>query len=99
MDMFKMAKEAMAMRSKLAEMEKNLKSQIVEVETSSVRVKANGKGEFTEIKLLPELTGASVEKIERSVLSAVQQASKKAQELMAQEGKKITGGMKIPGLM
>jgi DNA-binding protein YbaB len=99
MDMFKMIKEAAAMKSKLSEMEKSLKAQVVEIESGGVKVKINAKSEILDIKLTPDFMKLDVAKAERSILSAVQAAEKKAQAVMMEEAKKITGGMKIPGLM
>ena len=98
MELFKMAKEAMAMRSKLSEMEKVLKGQIYEVNAEGLSVKVNGKSEFLEIKLTPELLAQGPDKVEKKLLSCIQQAVKKSQDAMATEAKKITGGMKIPGM-
>jgi len=99
MDMFKMIKEAAAMKSRLADMEKSLRAQVIEVENRGVTVRMNGKSEMLDIKLSPELLKQDVSSIEKNVLSAVQQALKKSQDAMEQEARKITGGMKIPGLM
>ncbi len=99
MDMFKMLKEAAAMKSKLSDMEKSLKKHVIDVETSGVKVQINAKSELLDIKISPELMKQDVSKVEKSVLSAVQQAIKKSHDVMAEEAKKITGGMNIPGLM
>jgi len=98
MELFKMAKEAMAMRGKLSEMEKILKSKVFEVNADGLTVKVNGKSEFLEIKLTPELLAQGPDKVEKKLLSCIQQAVKKSQDAMAEEAKKVTGGMKIPGL-
>ena len=99
MDMFKMIKEAAAMKKALGEMEKSLRAQVIEVDDSGVKVKVNGKSEMLDVKLSPELLKQDVSVIEKNILSAVQQALKKSQDAMEQEARKITGGMKIPGLM
>ena len=99
MDMFKMIKEANSMRSKISKMEKELKNKTLEVESKGVKVKANAKGEILDIKIEESLLQESVSKVEKAVLSALQEAIKKSQKIMAEEAKKATGGMKIPGLM
>lgn len=99
MDMFKMMKEAMAMRSKLKEMDSALRAKILEIETSTVKIKINAKSEILDLKISPELLKQDVSKVERSILSAVQDAVKKSHDVMAEEAKKLTGGMNIPGLM
>jgi DNA-binding protein YbaB len=99
MEMFKMIKEAAAMRSKLSEMEKRLKDNIMEVEYNGIKVKVNAKSDIIDVKIAPEVLKMDVSKIEKSILSAFQQAVKKSQDVMAEEAKKLTGGLKIPGLM
>ena len=98
MDMFKVMKEAMAMKSKLAEMDKQLKEKIIEVDSNGSKIKINAKSEIQDIKIQPEILKQDPEKAERAILSAVQAATKRSQEVMAEEAKKLTGGMKIPGL-
>jgi DNA-binding YbaB/EbfC family protein len=98
MDMFKMVKEAAAMKSRLNEMEKTLKATMIDVDDRGVKVTMNGKAELLDIKLAPEVLQRDREKIEKDILSAVQQAIKKSQEVMAEHAKKMTGGLKIPGL-
>jgi hypothetical protein len=99
MDMFKMMKEAMAMKSKLAEMDRLLKDRILDIEHSGVKVSINAKSEIKDIKISPEVFALPHEKAEKAVLTALQVAIKRAQEVMAEEAKKLTGGVKIPGLM
>jgi len=99
MDLLKMVKEAAAMKSKLSAMEKTLKEKIIEIDTGSVKVRVNAKADILDIKLNPELLKSQHEKIEKDILSALQQAVKQAHEVMADEAKKMTGGLNIPGLM
>ena len=98
MDMMKMIKEAAAMKSRLSEMEKTLKAKVIEVEANGVKLKINGKSELLELKLSPELLKKDVSAVEKTILSAVQEGVKKSQDAMEQEARKITGGLKIPGL-
>lgn len=98
MDMMKMIKEAAAMKSRLSEMEKTLKAKVIEVESNGVKLKINGKSELLELKLSPELLKKDVSAVEKTILSAVQEGVKKSQDAMEQEARKITGGLKIPGL-
>ncbi|MDR3112432.1 MAG: YbaB/EbfC family nucleoid-associated protein [Elusimicrobiota bacterium] len=98
MELFKMAKEAMAMKSKINEMDKKLKSHILEVEHKAIKIKVNAKNEFLELNIPDDLLKKNKTEIEKLLLSAFCEAGKKAQVVMAEEAKKITGGMKIPGL-
>jgi len=97
MDMFKMAKEAMSMRARLAEMDKLLKEKLIEVESGGVRITINAKSEIQAIKLQPEILSLRP-KSRKSYFIGSTAATKKSQEFMAEEAKKLTGGMKIPGL-
>jgi DNA-binding protein YbaB len=99
MDMFKMIKEAAAMRSKLSEMEKTLKAKIIEVSSNGVTVKINAKGDVVDFKLSPDVQKDDLARLEKNILWAIQEALKKSHAVMAEEAKKITGGMNIPGLM
>ncbi|MCL2335534.1 MAG: YbaB/EbfC family nucleoid-associated protein [Endomicrobia bacterium] len=98
MELFKAAKEAMAMRSKVNDMDKKLKAQVIDVEYDGIKIKINAKSEFLSIDIPEALLKEKKEKVEKVILKAVQNASDKAQDVMAEEAKKLTAGMKIPGL-
>ncbi|MDR2771959.1 MAG: YbaB/EbfC family nucleoid-associated protein [Elusimicrobiota bacterium] len=97
MDIMKMAKDAMAMKSELKEMDKALKGCIVDVEYKGVEIKINAKNEVVGISLPEDLLKEDKEKIEKTLLNALIEASKKAQDAMAQEVKKRSAGMKMAG--
>ena len=99
MDMFKMIKEAAAMKSKLGEIERSLKDKILEVEENGIRIKINAKAEVLDIKLSQDVLKQNQEKIEKDLLKALQKAAKEAQNAMMEQAKQLTGGMNIPGLM
>ncbi|MDR1196123.1 MAG: YbaB/EbfC family nucleoid-associated protein [Endomicrobium sp.] len=98
MELFKAAKEAMAMRSKFNEMEKKLKANVINVEYKGIKIQVNAKNEFLSFEMPEDLLKEKKEKIEKLILDAFKSASDKAQDVMAQESKKIMGDMKIPGL-
>lgn len=98
MELFKMAKEAMAMKSKLKEMERMLKAKVVEVNYKDILITINAKNEIIDVKLPENITQKPVKDLEKLILSAFQEAIKKSQEVMAEESKKMMGGMNIPGL-
>ena len=61
---------------------------------------ANGSGEIVSIKLSPEVVDPDdIEMLEDLIVAAVSEAHHKAQELMGDEMGKLTGGIKIPGMM
>ncbi|MEA5000694.1 MAG: YbaB/EbfC family nucleoid-associated protein [Endomicrobiaceae bacterium] len=98
MELFKMAKEAMSMKSKLKEMEKVLKSKVIDINYKGILIKMNAKNEVIDLKLPEDITQKSVKDIEKLMLSAFQEAIKKSQDAMAEESKKLMGGMNFPGL-
>lgn len=98
MELFKMAKEAMSMRSKVKEMEKVLKSKVVDIEYKGVKISMNAKNEIVSLKLPEDFNKNSVKDMEKIIFSAIEEAIKEAQKAMAEESKKLMGGMNIPGL-
>ena len=60
---------------------------------------ANGKNEIVSVEIKPEVVDPEdVEMLQDLVLTAVNEALKKAQDMVAQEMGKLTGGLKIPGM-
>lgn len=98
MELFKMAKEAMSMRSKVKEMEKALKAKIVDVEYKGIKISMNAKNEIVSLKLPEDFANNSVKDMEKVMFSAIQKAIEEAQKAMAEESKKLMGGLNIPGL-
>ena len=98
MELFKAAKEAMAMRSKISDMDKKLKANIINVDYKGIKIQVNAKNEFLSFEMPEDLLKEKKEKIEKLVLEAFKGASDKAQDVMAAESKKLMGDMKIPGM-
>ncbi|GHT42845.1 hypothetical protein AGMMS49921_09120 [Endomicrobiia bacterium] len=100
MELLKMAKEAITMRSKLNDMDKKLKAKIIDVEYKNIKIQVNAKNEFLNLNIPEDLLKEKKEKIEKLILAAFEEAGKKAQVLMAEEAKTLMGkdGIKIPGL-
>ncbi len=60
---------------------------------------ANGKGELLSVKIDPEATrGEDLEMLQDLVTAAVNDALRKARELLTQEVSRLTGGLNLPGL-
>jgi len=97
-ELFKMAKEAIAMRSKLSEMDKKLKARIVDTEYKSIKIRSNAKNEFLSLNIPEDLLKEKKEKIEKLILFAFNEAVRKVQIVMAEEAKTLTGGLKFPNL-
>ena len=93
-----MMKQANQIRSRAKEVEKSLTSQRLEVSQAGVTVTANAKQEILSIKIDEELFGQGREAVEKKILAAVQEASRKARDIMAQETKKMMGDVDMGSL-
>lgn len=98
MELFKAAKEAMSMRSKISDMDKKLKANIINIDYKGIKIQVNAKNEFLSFEMPEDLLKEKKEKMEKIILDAFKSASDKAQDVMAQESKKLMGDMKIPGM-
>jgi DNA-binding YbaB/EbfC family protein len=96
-----MMKKAMELKSSLDKAQKELEKMTVEAEAGdgAVKVTANGKQKILSIKIAPEAveTGKAAN-LEKLVFKAVTDALEKSKNLAEEKLKKLTGGMKIPGL-
>ena len=64
-----------------------------------VTVVANGKGDLLSVKIAPEVArGEDLEMLQDLVVAAVNDALRRARELLAQEVSRLTGGLNLPGL-
>lgn len=100
-NMNKMMKQVQQMQTQMAKLQEELGSKLVDASAGGgmVQATANGKMEVTAIKIKPEAVDPEdVEMLEDLVLAAVNEALRKAQEMVNAEMGKITGGLKIPGL-
>ena len=100
-NMNNLMKQAQAMQKKMEDMQKQIET--AEFESSvgggAVSDKVNGKKEVLGITIKPEVVDADdVEMLEDLVLSAVNEALRKADEEASNKMGKLTGGMNIPGL-
>jgi len=94
-------KQAQKMQAEIARVQQELSHKTVEASAGGgmVTVVANGKQEIISVKIEPEVvTSGDIEMIQDLVLAAVNEALKKSQEMVAEEMRKITGGLNIPGL-
>jgi nucleoid-associated protein EbfC len=65
-----------------------------------VRVEATGAQEIVSVKIEKDIVDVDdLEMLEDLIAAAVNDALRKSRDLMAQEMSKITGGLRIPGLM
>jgi hypothetical protein len=64
-----------------------------------VIVTANGKQQILSVRIEPQVVDPNdVEMLQDLIAAAVNEALKKAQEMMTEEMSKVTGGFQIPGL-
>jgi len=94
-------KEAQKLQAQLEAMREGVAKRRVEATAGGgmVTVEANGNQEIVSIKIDPEVINPTdAQMLEDLVLAAVNDALRKARELVAAEMGKLTGGLKIPGL-
>ena len=97
-----MMKQAQKMQAKIMKIQEEMGERSVEASAGGgmVTVTANGKQEILSIRIEPEVVDPEdVEMLQDLVAAAVNEALKKAQEMVAEEMAKVTGGMNIPGMM
>jgi hypothetical protein len=97
-----MMKQAQQMHSKMQEIQKELADKKVEAESGGgmVKVTANGKGEIHSIRIEKEIIKQEEKEVlEDLVLVAINEALRRSQELNVSEMSKVTGGLKIPGML
>jgi len=100
-NMNNLMKQAQKLQREMEEMQKKLETKEFEASVGggAVIVKANGKKELISVSIKPEvLDPDDVEMLEDLVLSAVNEALRKAEEETASTMGKLTGGINIPGL-
>jgi len=96
-----MMKQMQKMQKDMEKMQSQLEE--TEVEASSgggaVSCKVNGKKEVLAITIDEDVVDPEdVEMLQDLVMAAVNEALRKAEDMMEKEMKKLTGGMNIPGL-
>lgn len=97
-----MMKQAQKLQSKMLKMQEELADKTVETTAGGgmISVTANGRQQIVSITIDKEVVDPDdVEMLQDLVLAAVNDALAKAQDMVAAEMGKLTGGMNIPGLM
>jgi nucleoid-associated protein EbfC len=92
--------QAKAMQERLASVQNEVGARSVEATAGGgmVKAKVSGKLEVLKVTIDPQMIESKDrEMIEDLVVAAVNGAIRKAQEMMAEEMAKLTGGLKIPG--
>ncbi len=94
-------RQAQELQAKLAKAQEELAEAKIEASSGggAVTVTVNGQQQILSVKISPEaIEPDDVEMLEDLVLTAVNEALTKSQELAAKRMGKITGGLNIPGL-
>ena len=94
-------KQAQELQERLAKVQENAASRTAEGSAGGGMVKAtvNGRLEVVRVHIEPAvLQGGDVQMLEDLIVAAVNQGIRAAQQQMAEEMSKLTGGLKIPGL-
>lgn len=97
-----MMKQAQKLQSKMMRLQEELAEKTVETTAGGGMVKAvaNGRQQIVSVHIEKEVVDPDdVEMLQDLVLAAVNDALTKSQEMVSEEMSKLTGGMKIPGLM
>lgn len=94
-------KQAQLMQERMEAVQAEVEQKTVEATAGGgvITVVANGKKEIQSIKIKPEVVDPDdVETLEDLIMVAVNDAIKKADDMMADGMSEITGGINIPGL-
>jgi hypothetical protein len=97
-----MMKQAQKMQAQILKIQEEMASRTVEASAGGgmVTVTANGKQEVLSVRIEPQVVDPDdVDMLQDLVAAAVNEALKKAQEMVAEEMAKVTGGLPIPGLV
>ena len=95
-------KQAQAMQERLAKVQAEVATKTVQASAGGgmVTVVANGALEIVSVKIDPEVVKANdADMLQDLVVAAVNEALRKAREMVAEEMKGVTGGLQIPGLL
>lgn len=90
------------MQKQMVQIQENLGAETVQASAGggAVTVTMTGHQKLTEIKIDPEAVDSDdMSILEDMILTAVNEAVAKSQELAAKRMSAVTGGMRIPGLM
>ena len=100
-NMSNILKQAQAMQEQMARIQEQAatKTAVGTAGGGEVTVTANGAMQIVSVAIDPEVgKSGDVDMLQDLVLAATNDALRKAKDLMEQDMKAITGGMKMPGL-
>lgn len=94
-------KQAQAMQDQLAKIQEQAAAKTVDGTAGGgmVTVTASGAMQVVALKIDPEvLKSGDTEMLQDLIVAAANDALRKARDMMAEEMKTVTGGLRIPGL-
>lgn len=94
-------KQAQQMQQRMLKLQEEVAKRTLDASVGGgmVTVTVNGKNEVLRIKIEPQVVDPNdVEMLEDLIIAGVNEALRKAQEMVSEEMSKLTGGLKIPGL-
>jgi hypothetical protein len=94
-------KQAQAMQEQMAKIQEQAASKTVEGTAGGgmVTVTVNGAMELVAVRIDPEVAkSGDMDMLQDLIVAAANDALRKARDMMAEEMKAVTGGLKIPGL-
>ena len=97
-----MMKQAQKLQSRMLKLQEELADRTVETTAGGgmIKVVANGRQQVVSITMNKEVVDPNdVEMLQDLILAAVNDALAKAQEMVASEMGKITGGFNLPGML
>jgi DNA-binding YbaB/EbfC family protein len=97
-----MMKQAQKLQAKMMELQDEMASKTVEATAGGgmVTVVVNGKQELLSLSIDPDVVDRQeIEMLQDLIIAAVNEGIRRAQQIWAEEMKKLTGGMAIPGLI
>jgi DNA-binding YbaB/EbfC family protein len=95
-------RQAQQLQAKMLKVQEEMATRTAEATAGGgmVTAVANGRQELVSIKVEKEVVNPEdVEMLQDLIVASVNAALKKAQEMVSEEMKKLTGGMNLPGLM
>lgn len=97
-----MMKQAQKIKAKMEELQEEMASKTIEASSGGgmVRVVMNGRQELLSLHIDPEVVDPEdLEMLQDLIVAAVNEGIRRSQQLWAEELKKLTGGLPIPGII
>lgn len=94
-------REAQRIQAEMLKMQEEAKKKTVEATAGGgmVTATASGAGELVSLKIEKEVVNPDdVEMLQDLIIAAVNEALRRAQEMVNEEMSKLTGGLQLPGL-